>query len=76
MVLNNTVLNINYKNNLNDGDNHSVWKLFKEGDKLDRPTEEIERKWWDSLTGTDIYGNQIPDLSLPLSQEIRKFDKT
>jgi len=68
LVLNNTVLNINYKNNLNDGDNHTVWKLFKEGDKLDRPTEEIERKWWDSLTGSDIYGNQIPDLSLPLSQ--------
>ena len=68
LVLNNTVLNVNYKNNLNEGDNHTVWKLFKEGDKLDRPTTEIERKWWDSLIGTDTYGNQIPDLSLPLSQ--------
>jgi len=68
LVNENTVLNLSYKNNLNEGDVHSVWRLIKEGDKDDRPSSIIEKKWWDSLTGSDELGNQVPDINLPLNQ--------
>lgn len=63
----NVVANITYTNNLNDGDIHSVWKFVKEGDKNDKPSSRIESKWWDSLVGTDIAGNEVPDLNLPIN---------
>jgi hypothetical protein len=68
LINNNTVLNVNYRNNENDNDQHSIWKLIREGDKDDRPNERIEKKWWDSLIGEDTQGNEVPDLNLPLNQ--------
>ena len=69
LVNNNTVLSITYKeSDNNDGDSHYVWKLIREGDREDRPTEQIETKWWDSLSGQDAEGNQVPDITEPLAQ--------
>ena len=68
LVNDNTVLNVNYRNNDNDSDQHVVWKLIREGDKDDRPNARMEKKWWDSLIGTDDQGNEVPDLNLPLNQ--------
>ncbi len=68
LVNRNTVLNINYRENDNESDVHTVWKIFKEGDKDSRPADKVEKKWWDSLIGVDELGNEVPDLSLPLNQ--------
>ena len=65
---NNTVLNVNYKNNDNNDTAHSVWKLIREGDKDDRPNALLEKKWWDSLVGKDSSGNEVPDITLPINQ--------
>ena len=64
----NTVLNVTYKDTVKEGDVHYVWKLIKEGDKDDAPAEQIEKKWWDSLIGSDESGNEVPDIALPLNQ--------
>jgi hypothetical protein len=68
LINDNTVLNVNYRNNDNDADQHVIWKLIREGDKDDRPNERMEKKWWDSLIGLDAQGNEVPDLNLPLNQ--------
>jgi hypothetical protein len=64
----NVILNVDYADNVEDNESHSVWKLFSEGDADDRPTARIESKWWDSLIGADTAGNQVPDLDLPLNR--------
>ena len=64
----NTVLNVSYKINSKDDNTHSKWQLIKEGDKDDRPSSAIEKKWWDSLIGVDANGNEVPDLNLPLNE--------
>jgi hypothetical protein len=68
LINNNTVLNVNYKNNDNDDTAHSVWKLIREGDKDDRPNTLLEKKWWDSLVGKDSSGNEVPDITLPINE--------
>jgi cyclophilin family peptidyl-prolyl cis-trans isomerase len=68
LINDNTVLNVNYRNNDNDADQHVIWKLIREGDKDDKPNERMEKKWWDSLIGQDVQGNEVPDLNLPLNQ--------
>jgi len=68
IINDNTVLNVTYKDTVEEGDVHYVWKLIKEGDKDDAPNAQIERKWWDSLIGSDEAGNEVPDISLPLNQ--------
>jgi hypothetical protein len=68
LVNGNTVLNVNYRNNDNEADQHVVWKLIREGDKDDRPNARMEKKWWDSLIGQDDQGNEVPDLNLPINQ--------
>ena len=68
LVNNNTVLNITYGTNDNENDLHGVWKILQEGNQDSRPDYNTEKKWWDSLIGSDIQGNAVPDLSLPLNQ--------
>jgi hypothetical protein len=69
LVNNDLVASISYKTNLNVSETHSVWKLLKEGDKNERPSLKIEKKWWDSLVGVDSHGNQVPDPDLPLNEQ-------
>ena len=42
---------------------HNEYLLATESSKND-PNEDLERKWIDSLVGSDILGNQIPDPAL------------
>ena len=67
LVNSNVVLNIDYSKNTADTERHGVWKIFSEGDKEDRPTARLESKWWDSLVGSDLEGNIVPDLTLPIN---------
>jgi hypothetical protein len=68
LINGNTVLNVTYQDNKKDGDVHYVWKLLREGDKDSRPNSDVENKWWDSLAGADTAGNQVPDVTVPMSQ--------
>ncbi len=65
----NKILNIDIRTNTFDGDSHSVWKLVREGDASYRPGDEIEQRWWDSLTGKNTAGDLVPDPDLPLNQK-------
>ena len=64
LVNDNTILNVSYKENANAGESHGVWNIIKQGDKNDRPKITLENKWWDSLVGKDLIGNEVPDLNL------------
>jgi len=68
LITQNTVLNVDYKTNTNQSQTHKIWKIIQEGNKDDRPNASIEKKWWDSLIGSDEAGNQIPDIDLPVNQ--------
>ena len=68
LVNDNTILNVSYKENANAGESHGVWNIIKQGDKNDRPKITLENKWWDSLVGKDLIGNEVPDLNLPINQ--------
>ena len=63
------ILNIDIRTNTFEGESHSVWKLVREGDKDFRPGTAIETRWWDSLIGTNITGNIVPDLNLPINEK-------
>ena len=62
------VLNVDFRKNTFEGDNHSVWKLAREGDKNWRPNSEIETRWWDSLIGKNTSGDLVPDTTLPVNE--------
>ncbi len=68
LVNDNTILNVSYKKNDNPDESHAVWNIIKQGDKNDRPKAVLENKWWDSLIGKDLIGNEVPDVTLPLNQ--------
>ena len=40
---------------------HTEWLLIQEGDEFSEPTDRLERKLIDSLTGHDSVGNPVPD---------------
>ena len=64
----NIVLNIDYKDNVEEVSRHNVWKIFSEGDSAVKPDVKTERKWWDSLVGHDQEGNIVPDKNLPVNR--------
>ena len=61
-------LNIDIRTNNSDASAHSVWKLVKEGDPAQRPSTQVEQRWWDSLVGKNIEGDMVPDINLPLNE--------
>jgi len=68
LVNSDIILSVDYKTNTLDSEQHSVWKLFKEGDKDSRPDTGIENIWWDSLTGQNSVGNKVPDMNLSVNK--------
>jgi hypothetical protein len=68
LINNDIVLNVDIRTNDFDGDSHSIWKLFREGDKENRPNTFIETRWWDSLVGKNSSGDIVPDPSLPVNE--------
>jgi hypothetical protein len=62
------VLHIDYWNIDNKEQNlHTEWKIVSEDPNTELPSA-IESKWFESLSGQDVNGQQLPDLSLPLKQ--------
>lgn len=62
-LVNHQVNNPLFNNTLNAV--HNEYQLITEGDPKSVPAPQLEAKWIDSLVGTDIAGNFIPDVSLP-----------
>ena len=63
------LLNIQYyKNNKNLNPIHNEYQLLTEGVEDSLPSTKLENKWIDSLVGTDIAGNRVPDPALPAKQ--------
>ena len=63
----NSVLNVDIRKNDLESDSHSVWKLVRENDPDYRPGANIEKRWWDSLVGTNNEGDKVPDELLPVN---------
>lgn len=64
------LLNIRYKNNLTElTPIHSEYQLLSENVADSLPAKKLEDKWIDSLVGSDILGNTVPDIKLPAKQK-------
>ncbi len=48
---------------------HNEYQLLTEGVADNLPSAKLENKWIDSLIGSDIAGNRIPDIDLPAKQK-------
>jgi hypothetical protein len=48
---------------------HNEYQLLTEGIADSLPSAKLENKWIDSLVGSDIAGNRIPDAALPAKQK-------
>jgi hypothetical protein len=64
------VINIQYlKNKKQLNRIHNEYQLLTEGVADSLPTDRLEAKWIDSLVGSDIVGNKVPDSNLPAKQK-------
>jgi len=64
------LLNIQYlKNKKQLNAIHNEYQLLTEGLADSLPTTSLETKWIDSLIGSDVVGNVIPDPKLPAKQK-------
>jgi hypothetical protein len=64
------LLNIQIRKNLESQTPvHNEYQLLTEGVADSLPSEKLENKWIDSLVGSDVAGNRIPDISLPAKQK-------
>jgi len=64
------LLNIKYRNDLASlRPIHSEYQLLTESVAGSVPTKQLENKWIDSLVGTDINGNRVPDTKLSAKQK-------
>jgi len=64
------LINIKYRNDLeSQRPIHSEYQLLTESVADSVPTAQLENKWIDSLVGTDLQGNRIPDTKLPAKQK-------
>jgi hypothetical protein len=64
------LLNIQFLKNTNNKLNsiHNEYQLLTEGVADSIPTVKLETKWIDSLAGSDIVGNRVPDPTLAAKQ--------
>jgi hypothetical protein len=60
----NVVLNIDYDVKYNENSIHSEYQLLAENDANSIPDKKLVQKLIDSLAGTDIVGNLVPDVKL------------
>jgi hypothetical protein len=64
------LLNIQYLKNFNKlNPIHNEYQLLTEGVADSLPTAKLENKWIDSLVGSDMQGNRVPDTKLPAKQK-------
>ena len=70
ITLDTALLNFKFKNDLESlRPVHNEYQLLTESVADSVPTAQLERKWIDSLVGTDIQGNRVPDTKLPAKQK-------
>ena len=64
------LLNIQYLKNFSKLNQiHNEYQLLTDGIADSLPLEKLENKWIDSLVGSDIQGNRVPDSNLPDKQK-------
>ena len=64
------LLNINYRKDLKQQTPiHSEYQLLTEGVADSLPAQKLENKWIDSLVGSDLSGNRVPDVTLSAKQK-------
>lgn len=64
------LLNIQFRNSLKTLiPIHNEYQLLTEGVADSLPTKKLEDKWIDSLVGTDMIGNRVPDTKLSAKQK-------
>ena len=64
------LLNIQIRKNLESQiPVHNEYQLLTEGVADSLPSAKLENKWIDSIIGSDIAGNRIPDIMLPAKQK-------
>jgi hypothetical protein len=66
---NQSLINVKYKKSVEYSTPiHREYQLLTEGQADSLPTNQIERKWIDSLIGFDEQGNNVPESDLPVKQ--------
>ena len=64
------LLNVKFRNDLKAlTPVHHEYQLLTEGVADSLPSKKLEDKWIDSLVGSDIAGNRVPDSKLPAKQK-------
>jgi hypothetical protein len=65
----NVVLNIEYDAKLNENSIHSEYQLIAQDDANSIPNNQLIQKVIDSLAGTDLSGNLVPDIHLSVVEK-------
>jgi hypothetical protein len=65
----NVILNIDYDYKLNENSIHTEFQLLSENDPASHPNEKLVQKMIDSLAGTDVLGNLVPDVKLTIGEK-------
>ena len=64
------VLNIRYYGGERKENNvHNMYQIFSDGNEYSVPDARIERKWFDSLIGSDEQQRKVPDINLTVKQK-------
>ena len=70
MLSDTALLNFKYNNSLERlNPVHREYQLLTEDVADSLPSKKLENKWIDSLVGTDLTGNRVPDTKLPAKQK-------
>ena len=70
MLSDTALMNIRYKKNFKPLNLiHNEYQLLTEGVADSLPSQKLENKWIDSLVGSDMQGNKVPDDKLPPKQK-------
>ena len=65
------VLNIKYRETEDTGQlEHKQYQILSDGLATSKPNVDIERKWIDSLIGADTNNRPVPDLTVPVGNQI------
>ena len=67
---NNTVWQINYLSDKSLGIIHKHWTLIRPNDPTSYPTDRLWERMHDSLVEFDSLGNPVPDLYLPVANQV------
>ena len=65
----NVVLSVDYDVKYNENSIHSEFQLIAENDRNSLPSDSIIQKIIDSLAGTDLNGNLVPDIKLSVNEK-------